>query len=205
MTGLWLALMCSGDAHAALPIPDYRAALLDTVEIEADRLIAANRAPEALEMVRAFRDEVADDARLIYEEGLLRNLLGEPARAEALYRQALERDAGLAAAWYDLGGLRLAAGDEVEAESALRRAAELTVEHPRGWAAPVQLALIAARRGDAEEMERQLRESVRRGMRFTDISTYPAWTSVLRDPKLGPVLVNLITVYGEGRLLQTWH
>lgn len=54
-------------------------------------------------------------------------------------------------------------------------------------------------------MERALREAVRRGLRFTDISVYPEWTSVLRDPTLGPVLTQLITVYGEERLLQTWH
>lgn len=200
-----LLLLLAGSASAAQPPPDYRATLLGAVEDEADRLIAAGRAKEALDMVHEFREEVADDARLMYEEGLIRNLLGEPGRAESLYRQALESDPSLAAAWYDLGGLLVASGELDEAEEALQRASELTVNHPRGWAAPVQLALIAAKRGDAEAMERALREAVRRGLRFTDISVYPEWTSVLRDPTLGPVLTQLITVYGEERLLQTWH
>lgn len=194
-----------GSALAELTPPDYRAALSAEVEAEADRLLNEGRAEEARDFVHAFRREVADDARLIYEEGLIRNLLGEPKEAEALYRTAVERDAGLAAAWYDLGGLLLLRGDDAGAEAALERASALTVEHKAGWAAPLQLALIAARRQDARGMEQHLREALRRGLRFTDIAGHPEWTAILRDPALGPVLTELITVYGEGRLLDTWR
>lgn len=202
MIALWFGL---GSALAELPPPDYRAALLADVEAEADRLLNAGQAEAAREMVHAFREEVADDARLVYEEGLILNLLGDPKRAESLYREALERDQTLAAAWYDLGGLLLLRGEDEEAEEALERASALTVEHPAGWAAPLQLALIAARRQDADGMERALREALRRGLRFTDIAGHPEWTAILRDPTLGPVLSGLVTVYGEGRLLDAWR
>jgi tetratricopeptide (TPR) repeat protein len=75
-------------------------------------------------LVRDFREEVAEDARLIYEESLIQNLRGDARAAEARARDALALDATLAVAWYDLGGLLLARGEQAEAEAAYTRAAE---------------------------------------------------------------------------------
>jgi hypothetical protein len=100
-------------------------------------------------------------------------------------------------AWYDLGGLLLARGEDAEAEAAYVRAAEATVEHPQGWAAPIQLALIAARRRDAVALETWLRESVRRGLRLRALTEQPQWAEVLADPTNREVHERLMLLYGE--------
>lgn len=200
LLGAWLPL-----ALAEQPAPDYRAALLAAAEDEADALIAGQQLEPALALIQDVRAQVVDDARLAYEEGLILNLLGREGEAEARYRQALEMDPGLASAWYDLGGLLLTRGEVEEARAAFERASEGSASHPRGWAAPLQLALLSAREGDSVGMERWLREGLRRGLRFADIAPYPEWTEIRRDPELGLVLERLITVYGEEPLLDTWR
>lgn len=204
MPATLLLLALGGEAYAELRPPDYRDALLARAEAEADALLAAGQREEALRRVRAFRREVADDARLTYEEGLVLQLLGRPEDAERLHREALAQDPALAAAWYDLAGLLLVRGREEEAERAYEEAAALTQDHPQGWAAPIQLALLAARRQDAAGLERWLRVAVERGLRFAELSQNAEWTAILHDPTLGPVLQRLIVVYGEERLLELW-
>lgn len=152
-----------------------------------------------------MRGQVVDDARLTYEEGLILNLMGETAKAEDRYRAALAQDPGLASAWYDLGGILLARGEVEEARAAFEAASEGSATHPKGWAAPLQLALMAARERDAEAMEGWLREGLRRGLRFADIAPNAEWTEIRRDPELGLVLERLATVYGEEPLLKTWR
>lgn len=186
-----------GVTWAELPPRDYRESLLGAVESEADRLIVAGALDEALSLVRDFREEVAEDARLIYEESLIQNLRGDARAAEARARDALALDATLAVAWYDLGGLLLARGEEAEAEAAYTRAAEASAEHPQGWAAPIQLALIAARRRDSVALETWLRESVRRGLRLRALNEQPQWAEVLAEPSNREVHERLMLLYGE--------
>ncbi|MCB9761891.1 MAG: tetratricopeptide repeat protein [Alphaproteobacteria bacterium] len=200
-----LLLLLGAPLLAAVPPPDYRAALLSGVEAEADALLAQGELDAAEGLVRDFRAQVADDPRLVYEAGLIANLQGKPRDAERLYRQALDQDAGMAFAWYDLGGLLLAQGDLAQARDAFIKASDASEDHPKGWAAPLQLALIAARDQDPIALERWLREGIRRGLRFRDIAGHPEWTEVLRDPTLGEVLKRLIVVYGEESLLQQWQ
>ncbi len=192
-----IGLALVGVAWAELPPRDYRASLLGAVESEADRLIVAGALDEALSLVRDFREEVAEDARLVYEESLILNLRGDARAAEARARDALALDPTLAVAWYDLGGLLLARGEDAEAEAAYVRAAEATVEHPQGWAAPIQLALIAARRRDPVALETWLRESVRRGLRLRALGEQPQWAEVLADPTNREVHERLMLLYGE--------
>lgn len=203
MISLLLALTLT--ARGEQPPPDYRAALLAAAEDEADALIAQGELEQALALVRDVRAQVVDDARLTYEEGLILNLMGETAKAEARYRDALAQDPGLASAWYDLGGILLGRGETEEARAAFQAASEGSASHPKGWAAPLQLALMSARDRDAEAMERWLREGLRRGLRFADIAPHPEWTEIRRDPELGLVLERLATVYGEEPLLETWR
>ncbi|MCK6523154.1 hypothetical protein L6R49_17165 [Myxococcota bacterium] len=192
-----ISLALVGVAWAELPPRDYREALLGAVESEADRLIAAGALDEALSLVRDFRDEVAEDARLVYEESLILNLQGDARAAEARARDALALDDTLAVAWYDLGGLLLARGEDEEAEAAYTRAAAATVEHPQGWAAPVQLALIAAQRRDPVALETWLREGVRRGLRLRALLEQPTWVELLADPTSREVYDRLLLLYGE--------
>lgn len=186
-----------GVTWAELPPRDYREALLGAVESEADRLIAAGALDEALSLVRDFREEVAEDARLVYEESLILNLRGDARAAEARARDALALDDTLAVAWYDLGGLLLARGEDAEAEAAYVRAAEASVEHPQGWAAPLQLALIAARRRDPVALETWLREGVRRGLRLRALLEQPQWAEVLAEPNNREVHERLMLLFGE--------
>ena len=186
-----------GVTWAELPPRDYRESLLAAVESEADRLIVAGDLDEALALVRDFREEVAEDARLVYEESLIQNLMGDASDAEDRARDALALDPTLAVAWYDLGGLLLARGEQAEAVAAYTRAAEATVEHPQGWAAPLQLALIAARRRDPVALETWLREAVRRGLRLRALNEQPQWTDVLAYPTNREVHERLMLLYGE--------
>ena len=53
------------------PAPGDRAALLDRIEQETDRLLENGEPEQALAHIREFRAEVADDPRLAYEEALV--------------------------------------------------------------------------------------------------------------------------------------
>ena len=179
--------------------------MLAAVEGEADARIAEGDLEGALDLVQRFRRHVTEDARLVYEEGLVRRLQGETAQAEALYSQALEMDPGLAFAWYDLGELHLEAGDLAAADEAFARATALTEDHPQGWAGPFRQAELAGRRGDTEAFSEHLRVALSRGFVFRTVAGDPTWTGFLRDPVLGEVMTRLMTVYGEEALLRDWR
>lgn len=200
-----LAFLLGMEARAELRPPDYRESLSQRTEARADALIAEGQLDEALELVRAFCNELGRDPYMIYEEALILNLSGDARAAEKLYREVTALSPDIAAAWYDLGGLLLQRGDTEGATAALTRASELSATHKQGWAAPLQLALIAGRGGDAEAMELHLREGVRRGMRFHALSNSDEWTGFRRDPALGRVLERLIVLYGEEDLLEVWR
>ena len=191
--------------HAELPPPDYRDQVLAQVEATADQLLAEGHAPQALELIRAFRDQVEDDPRLVYEEGLALRLLGEDKEAERRLRQAVEQDPSLFYAWYDLGELELARGELALAEEAFQHASAGSEDHPNGWAGPFRLAELAGRRGDPIGFDEHLREAVHRGFRFATVTQDPTWTGFLRDPALGEVLRRHLVVYGEEQLLEHWQ
>jgi tetratricopeptide (TPR) repeat protein len=198
-----LALL--GWVHAELPPPDYRDQVLAQVEAEADRLLAEGRAAQALELVQTFRDQVEDDPRLVYEEGLALRLLGRTSEAEQALRLSVQQDPSLFYAWYDLGELELARGDLDAAERAFQHASEGSKDHPNGWAGPFRLAELAGRRGDPVAFDEHLREAVHRGFRFATVTPDPTWTGFLRDPALGEVLRRHLVVYGEEHLLEHWQ
>ncbi|MCP4807242.1 MAG: hypothetical protein GY913_25705 [Proteobacteria bacterium] len=191
-------------AWAELPPPDYRDALLASVESEADLRISEGDLDGAEDLVVRFRDRVEDDARLVYELGLIARLRGDADAAEKHLRAALAMDGGLGFAWYDLGELLLLEDDLSGAEDAFTHAADLTADHTNGWAGPFRLAELAARRGDPAAFDRHLKTAVSRGFRFQTVVGDPAWTSFLADPELGEVLRRLIVVYGEEHILDGW-
>ncbi len=199
-----LTLVLIALARAEMPVPDYRNALLADVEAEADALIGEARLDEALGLVRDFR-VVQDDPRLVYEEGLILRLMGEPKGAKRLYEEALEGDPSLAFAWYDLGELHLLAGRTAEAREAFEQASALSEDHVNGWAAPFRLAELAGLESDAVAFDRHLKEAVRRGFRFATVVGDPTWTGFLADEALGEVLRRLMVVYGEEHTLQQWE
>ena len=192
-------------AWAELPPPDYRDALLSAAEAEADLRIAEGDLDGAHDLVTRFRERVEDDARLVYELGLIARLRGDAALSERLVRQALEMDPELGFAWYDLGELLLLDGDLREAQLAFERAAALTADHPNGWAGPFRLAELAGLQGDVEAFDRELKVAVSRGFQFKTVVGDPTWTGFLEDPALGEVLERLIVVYGEEHILPGWR
>lgn len=191
-------------AWAELPPPDYRDALLASVEAEADLRISEGDLAGAKDLVERFQARVADDARLVYELGLIARLEGDTAHAERLLREALALDADLGFAWYDLGELLLLSGDLDEADEAFSRAAALTADHPNGWAGPFRRAELAGRRGDAKAFDAHLKTAVSRGFQFKTVVGDPTWTGFFRDESLGEVLRRLVVVYGEEHVLETW-
>ncbi len=198
---IWL--LGVGFALAELPPPDYRDAVLGSVEAQADAMIQAGDLEGALRMVQGFRTRVASDARLAYEEGLIHRLLGDLPQAELCYREAVEQDPTLFFAWYDLGELLLQNGDMEGADQALTRAFEQSAHHPQGWVAPMRLAELAAQQGDVASFDLWLKEAVRRGFRFATIAGTPAWKVYFYDPSLREVIERLATVYGEEQVLDT--
>ncbi len=208
LTPLLLSLgLLLGPARAELPPPDYRSALLATAERQADALIAEGRLDEALALVIDFRQRVADDARLVYEEGLIHRYRGENDQALVRFEEAVTRDPSLGFAWYDLGEVRLLLGHRPGAREALRQASVRTVDHDKGWVPPLKLAEMAAQDGDPDGWDRWLREALRRGFRLQLVVDNPEWAAQWRgwlaEPALGDVLRRLATVYGEETALES--
>ncbi len=199
MTLLWAV------ALAELPAPDYREAVLASVEAQADALIADQALEPALELVRTFRDQVTDDGRLAYEEGLVLRLMGRQDEAFDALQASVALSPDLGHAWYDLGEVLLARGDTPQAHAAFTRASDLTAEHPRGWAGPFRLAELAGRSGDANDFERWLKEALHRGFSFRVVEADPTWAAFLDTPDLAGVLRRLATVYGNEDVLRTWE
>lgn len=76
---------------------------------------------------------VADNAADYSNLGVLWRSAGEPARAEAAYRQAIALDPGFAAASYNLGNLLLDAARPAEAEPAFRAAIASRATYGEAW------------------------------------------------------------------------
>jgi len=200
-----LLLVVAGVARAELPPPDYRDAVLSAAEARVDALIQAGRLDEAMEYVERFREEIADDPRMVYEVGLIYRYRQDNPRALRYLRRAVEEAPHLGYAWYDLGEvLLLTDGADEEARAAFIKASEMTEDHRFGWAAPFRLAELAGRRGDAEAFERWLREALRRGFSFRTVAAVPDWRGFLAQPELAEVLERLMTVYGNEDVLDAW-
>jgi tetratricopeptide (TPR) repeat protein len=201
---MWAVFLFSS-ALAEVPAPDYRAALLDRIEQETDRLLENGEPEQALAHIREFRAEVADDPRLAYEEALVLRHLDRTREAEKLLTVVLHGDPSLAAAWYDLGEIHLSKNALEEAEKAFQQAATLTADHPQGWAGPYRLAEIAGFRGDPEAFAGHLQEALRRGFSFQrTVAADPRWGAFLKNPALAAVLRQLTTVVGEEEVLESW-
>ncbi len=201
---MWGLVLVSA-ALAELPAPDYRAALLDRIEHETDRLLENGEPEQALAHIREFRAEVADDPRLAYEEALVLRHLDRTREAAKLLALVLQRDPSLAAAWYDLGEIHLSKNALKKAEEAFTQASSLTADHPQGWAGPYRLAEIAGFREDPEAFAGHLQEALRRGFSFQrTVAGDPRWGQFLENPALAAVLRQLTTVYGEEEVLESW-
>ena len=200
-----MILALVGSLLSALPLPDYEQALLSEAEQEVDQLVARGKVSEASEFLTRFRTHVADDARLIYSQGLTQRLLGNPEEAKALLEESLLQDPELAQSWYDLGEVLLVLDVQSEAESAFKKASQLSIDHPNGWAAPFRLAELAGEKKNTAAFEGWLEEAIRRGFSFQQIVWgSEKWAKYLSDPELGDIMKRLITVHEDESILESW-
>jgi len=213
----WLA---AGLALAEIPLPSWKeervraewhavdAALTEACQMPrfAGQAVACtpDRVRAAQARAQAFQATVVPDAGLQYLIALGHRWLGEDEDAIRAYEATLALDDADVAAWYDLGELRFARGELDAARAAFTRVSDALVDDPRrGMLGPWRLAEVAAAQHDTAEVERQLKEALRRGFSFRQIEGLPNWKAYLADPALTDTLEKLITVYGDRAILDT--
>lgn len=190
IAGLWACV-----AHAELPLPSYRDALVEAAWHEADGLIERGEVGAGLAVARRFEAEVTPDARLRYLVGLALRLQGDAVGAEAAWREALALDPNRRDAWNDLGELLLIAGRLDEAREAFAQVTRLLPEGPLSWIGPFREAEVAGLQSRPEDFERHLREALRRGFRFELVVGDPRWSSLAERPPIRAVLERLLVAY----------
>lgn len=190
----WLA-----SALAARTPRDYHEALGARAAAQVEALSAAGRYPEALELGRRWQRGVEPSGAVAYEIGYALNRMAKLDEALDAYAEAARLDPHNAAARYDRGEILLALGREEEARLDLEAAAALRPDH---WAVHFRLAELAGRRGDAVAFEAHLTDAVRNGFSFEIALQDPRWRGWFRDPALGPVLIKLVTLYGDESILE---
>ena len=198
-------MLMLGILLGALPMPDYENALLAEAEERVDHLLAKGLVEEADTFLDQFRTHVADDARLLYSQGLTQRLLGNAEQAKVHLEHSLQQDPSLAQAWYDLGEVQILLGQVSEAEGAFQKAARFSKDHPNGWAAPFRLAELAGERKNTAAFEGWLVEAMKRGFSFQQtVWGSEKWANYLSDPELGDIMRRLITVHENESILENW-
>lgn len=193
---MWPLLL--GLAHAELPPPDYRDALVRSAAQEVERLAREQGMAAAVAFADRWADALGPSAPVIYEVGLGWRLAGEDGKARRALDHALAIDPAFVAARYDRGEVRLNDGALDDAEADFREVVRLA---PDQWAGHFRLADVAARRGDVAGFERHLVEALRHGFAVQAVVGDPRWRGYAKDERLGPVLRRLVVVYqGEGVL-----
>ncbi len=193
-----LLLICLSTVLADRPPPDYAEVLSRQAATLLGAFNVEGHYADAVEWGEDFQDQVLQAADIEYEIAYAWNALGETGRARRHFRRAVELEPDHAAAWYDLGELLLFEGSLDDAERAFERAAALRRDH---WAGPFRLAEVAARRGDPQRFEEQLRVALSTGFSFRVVVGDAHWLGYYRNPDLRDVIRRLVTVYSDERLL----
>ena len=195
-------LLLLASAIADLPPPDYGRQLVAEAAARLEDLNDQGRYADAVQLGDEFQEQVIAAADLEYEIAYAWNALGERERARRHFRRAVDLDPEHAASWYDLGELFLIDGSLDEAERAFEHAARTRPDH---WAGPFRLAEIAARRGQPERFEAQLRQALSTGFSFRVVVGDANWAGYYREPALRDVIRRLVTVYSDERLLDAFE
>lgn len=194
---LWSAL--PGTAFAARQPEDFRAELVSAAAAQAEALNADGRFDDAIAFAERYQDAVEPAADVAYEVAYAYNGKGEIDRALRAYDAVIALDPHHAAARYDRGELLLSKGRDAEAQADFEEAARARPDH---WAVHFRLAELSGRAGDAPAFEAHLTDALRCGFDFRTAIADPTWRAWFRDPKLGPILTKLVTVYSDEQLLQ---
>ena len=115
------------------------------------------RHDEAIELLRAARDQSPDRPETRFNLGRLLLLTGKPGEAAAELERAVALRPNFAAAWFRLGDARAAAGQSAAAEDAYRRALAVDPHHTDAYLA---LADLLRAGGKREEATRLLRHAL---------------------------------------------
>ena len=197
MLTLWLGL-AQTPAWAGREPPDFRAELMASAAAQADALNADGRFDDAIAFAERFQKAVDPAADVEYEVAYAYNGKGDLDASLASYDAVISLNPHQAAARYDRGELLLVRGRDHDAEVDFEEAARLRPDH---WAVHFRLAEIAGRAGDVDAFEAHLTDAIRCGFDFRTAIQDPTWHAWFHDPKLGPVLTKLVTVYGDEKLL----
>lgn len=196
---LLLAVAGGGPAHATRDPQDYRARLHQDAARQAEVYNAQGRPADAAALCEEQVGAFGEDAAVLYEWAFALNALGKLDRAEERYGRVLAREPRHAAAAYDRAELRLLRGDVDGAAADLKVAAQ---ERPDHWAAHFRLAEVAARRQDPAAFEAALMAALSNGLDLRSLGPDPDWQGFARDPEVGPVLVRIVSVYGDPATLE---
>ncbi len=157
----------------------------------------ADRLDAVIAQAEAFTSHVVNDGRIHYLMGLAQRHRGELQAAERSLRTSTQLAPTRVEAWFDLGELLSRRRDWEGARTAFTQVVALLPEGKRAWPGWFQLAQVAGHRGDAEELDRALREALRHGFTFQIVMGNEGWATFLADPVLRPGLERLIRVYAD--------
>jgi len=200
LVGLLVAgLLAAGPAQALREPADYRLSLAQDAAAHAQALSAAGSFDQAITVAQRYLSAFGPDPAVLYELAYAHNARGELPAAIRAYGQVLELNPEDASARYDRAELLLDQGDIDGAAADLAVALRLRPEH---WAVHYRLAEIAAHRHDAAAFENELMASLQNGLDLRSLAEDPDWVGFAKDPVVGPVLLRVVTVYGNDETLQ---
>lgn len=185
-----------------MPPPDYG---LELVAAEARALESMNERGAFLEVIEqglAFSENVIPGGLVSYEIAFAQRALGNLEASEDSLLDAVQLDASLSFAWYDLGETALLRGDKRKAERAFAEAARLRPDH---WAGFFRLAELSAERGDGERFDALLTKAIINGFDLRTVTQDPRWRDWYDDPVLGQILRRFLTVYWRDEVLEAFE
>jgi len=199
VSALLLLLLALAEAQATRVPRDYRDSLHERTAREAEALVVDGRTDEAVALCRRHVEALGSSVEVLYEWAVALNAQGELRAAQARYDEVLALDPEHAAARYDRAELRLVAG---QLDAAAEDLAVALKHRPDHWAVHFRLAEVAGLRADPPAFEAALLDALRHGFDLRTLPDYPRWQAFLADPLVGPVLVRVVTVYGDPRVLE---
>lgn len=191
-------LLCLG-VGAEVPLPDYRQELAAQRAWEVQEHIQQGELDEAIASARRYQRKLGEDAQLQYLMGWALSGTETPDQAEPCYRRAVELRPDYTEAWIQLGEFYTRQQRIEPAREAWTAVSQQLTRGERAWLGPLRLAEVAAMDGDAPGLETHLREALRRGFSFKDISSVPRWQAWYADPTLHDSIDKMVTVYGDER------
>ena len=197
-----MGITFAGTTKASMPPKDYRLELVQSEARALESMNAQGAFVEAIDRGLAFVERVSPGGLVSYEIAFAQRALGDLKASEASLLDAIELDASLPFAWYDLGEMASLRGDKREAERAFAEAARLRPDH---WAGFFRLAELAAEDGDVTRFDALLTKAIINGFDLRTVTHDPRWRSWYANPELGQILRRFLTVYWRAEVLEAFE